>query len=401
MNAYITTKQVRSWVSILVLAAVVAFGAVGLLSHNASAQQAGELRLTNSGVPVNLVASPGSVATTDITVRNSGAQAETLKAGLMKFGANNENGTPTISDREEGDDYFDWVSLEPGEFTLQPNESKTVRMTIDLPKEAAFGYYYAVTFTRTSDEKPEQGQAVKGSIATLVLLEAQVPGAKRELQVADFSSSMGVYEFLPATFNVKIKNTGNVHAVPHGDLTINQGNSELARVAINAAGSYILPGQTRTFTVEWNDGFPRTVDRTENGKVVLNDQSEPESQFEVDWSNVSKFRLGQYTANLLMVYDNGQRDVPVERATQFMVLPWKLLILVAIIVGLIIWAIVNDIIKIEHFLFRKKGANQASATRSNPKFKAPKGIAKPVTKPAAKKTTRKKATKTSATRKKK
>jgi hypothetical protein len=284
----------------------------------------------------------------------------------MKFGARGEEGRPELMDREPGDDYFDWVSISPSEFTVQPNEYKTVRVTIDVPSSAAFGYYYAVTFSRTSDEKPATGQAVKGSIATLILLEANVPGAKRELQVVEFKSEKKLYEFLPAKLLVKIRNTGNVHAVPHGDVTINQGDKELGRIQLNPAGGYILPQSNRVFTLEWNDGFPRYVAKEENGKTLLDDRGNAQLQLETDWNKAGKFRIGEYTANLLLVYDDGQRDVPIEAATKFHVIPWKILLVVALIAVLIIIGIVKDVIKLEHFLFglgKKKPAKKTAAKR--------------------------------------
>lgn len=382
MNTTILRKDILRWGSSLVIASLAAFGVLTLTSHAASAAEqpaASELRLSNSGLPISLVANPGTTVTTDIRIRNEGAQAETLKAGLMKFGARGDEGRPELMEREAGDNYFDWVSLSPGEFVIQPQEYKTVRVTIDVPAEAAFGYYYAVTFSRASDEKPAKGQAVKGSIATLILLEANVPGAKRELQVVEFKSEKKLYEFLPAKLSVKIRNTGNVHAVPHGDVSINQGDKELGRMQLNPAGGYILPGSNRVFTLEWNDGFPRYVAKEENGKAVIDSAGKVQTQLETDWSKAGKFRIGEYTANLLLVYDDGQKDVPIEAATKFHVIPWKILLVVALIAILIIVGIVKDIIKLEHFLFglgKKKTATKSAPAR------------KPATKKvAAKKTT--------------
>lgn len=366
MNTITIRNDILRWGSILFLIGLVAVGVLGFSSH-ASAAPVSELRLSNSGLPVSLVANPGTTVTTDIRIRNEGTEAETLKTGLMKFGARGDEGSPELTEREAGDTYFDWVTISPSEFVVQPNEYKTVRVTIDVPKEAAFGYYYAVTFSRSSDEKPAKGQAVKGSLATLILLEAKVPGAKRELQVVEFASEKKLYELLPATFKIKIKNTGNVHAVPHGDVTINQGDNELARMGLNPQGSYILPGSSRVFTVEWNDGFPRYVPKEENGKVVLDDKGVIQKKLELDWSKVSSYRLGEYTANMLLIYDDGQKDVPIESTAKFYVLPWKLLLVIAVIAALIIYAVVNDIIKIEHFLLRgrktKKPVKRTVAAR--------------------------------------
>ena len=352
MITTILRKDVLRWGSILIVAAVAALGVFALTSRAASAAEpTNELRLSSSGLPISLVANPGTTVTTDIRIRNEGTQAETLKTGLMKFGARGDEGRPELMDREAGDSYFDWVTITPSQFVIQPNEYKTVRVSIDVPSDAAFGYYYAVTFSRASDEKAAKGQTVKGSIATLILLEANVPGAKRELQVVEFKSEKKLYEFLPAKLTVKIRNTGNVHAVPHGDVSINQGDKELSRIQLNPAGSYILPGSNRVFTLEWNDGFPRYVEKQEDGKVVLDKSGNPQKQLETDWNKAGKLRIGEYTANLLLVYDDGQKDVPIEAATKFHVIPWKILLVVALIVVLLIVGIVKDIIKLEHFLF--------------------------------------------------
>lgn len=384
----------------MLVAGLAALGVMTLTSHAASAaeQPVSELRLSNSGLPISLVANPGTTVTTDIRIRNEGAQAETLRTGLMKFGARGEEGRPELMDREAGDTYFDWVSIQPGEFAIQPGEYKTVRVSIDVPKEAAFGYYYAVTFSRASDEKPAKGQAVKGSIASLILLEANVPGAKRELQVVEFKSEKKLYEFLPASFSVKIRNTGNVHAVPHGDVSINQGDKELGRLQLNPAGGYILPGTNRVFTLEWNDGFPRYVAKEENGKTLLDDKGNVQRQLETDWGKAAKFRIGEYTANLLLIYDDGQKDVPIEAATKFHVIPWKILAVVALIAILIIVGIVKDVIKLEHFLFglgKKKPATKAATKPAAKRTVAKKTVAK---KPAARATA---ARKKPAARKKK
>jgi len=368
MNTTILRGDILRWGSILVFASLAAFGVLTLTSHAASAAEptASELRLSTSGLPISLVANPGTTVTTDIRIRNEGTQAETLKAGLMKFGARGDEGRPELMEREAGDNYFDWVSINPGEFVIQPNEYKTVRVSIDVPFDAAFGYYYAVTFSRSADEKPAKGQAVKGSIASLILLEANVPGAKRELQVVEFKSEKKLYEFLPAKLTVKIRNTGNVHAVPHGDVSINQGDKELGRLLLNPAGSYILPGTNRVFTLEWGDGFPRYVAKEEDGKTLLNSDGNAQQRLETDWGKAAKFRIGEYTANLLLVYDDGQRDVPIEAATKFHVIPWKILLVIALIAVLIIVGIVKDIIKLEHFLFgfgKKKPAKKTAAKR--------------------------------------
>jgi heme/copper-type cytochrome/quinol oxidase subunit 2 len=53
---------------------------------------------------------------------------------------------------------------------------------------------------------------------------------------------------------------------------------------------------------------------------------------ELKWNfaDASKLRWGKHTAKLLVVYDNGQRDVPIEGEVTFWVIPWRLIILLLI-----------------------------------------------------------------------
>ncbi|MDO8241293.1 MAG: hypothetical protein Q7T51_04930, partial [Candidatus Moranbacteria bacterium] len=45
-----------------------------------------------------------------------------------------------------------------------------------------------------------------------------------------------------------------------------------------------------------------------------------------DFSQVSKLRWGKYTAKLLLIYDDGKRDVPIEAEVSFWVVPWRIVI---------------------------------------------------------------------------
>ncbi len=84
--------------------------------------------------------------------------------------------------------FFDWISFSEKSFDVAPNQWKTITAAIKVPKDATFGYYYAVTFSRAQKEKatgPRQ-TAIVGATATLVLLEVRVPNAKREVEVLEF-----------------------------------------------------------------------------------------------------------------------------------------------------------------------------------------------------------------------
>jgi hypothetical protein len=287
------------------------------------------LSLTTSPLPLNVSTKPGQPVTADIRVKNNGTQDELLKIDLMKFGAAGSTGRPQLLDRGPQDQYFNWVSFSEPTFVAQPNVWKTIHMNIKPPKEAAFGYYYAVVFSRANPDKPTAGNsAVEGGVASLVLLTVEAPGARRDAQITDISATQKVYEFLPAKITVKLHNGGNLHVSPTGTMFIKRGSAQVAAIDFNSEQGNILPGTDREFEMTWNDGFP-SYKETGTGNQAT-------KKLVWDFSKIQKLRFGRYTANLVAVYDDGQRDVPVEAVVSFWVIPWRILGVIFLIILLII-----------------------------------------------------------------
>ncbi|HET7713331.1 MAG TPA: hypothetical protein VFK94_02750, partial [Patescibacteria group bacterium] len=237
-------------------------------------------------------------------------------------------GKPRLMDPEPGDDYFKWATFSPAVFIAEPGVWKNIKMTINVPKTAALGYYYAAVFSRADNpDKPEDKQtSLKGGTATLVLLDVRSPGAKRQLDVLEFSSNRKVYEFLPTSFSVKVRNPGNIHLKPTGTIFITRGKREIDQLMVNTELGNILPNSNRIFESKWENGFPVYVEKTEDGKVVLDDKGQQVKTLKWDFTQIPKLRFGRYRAHLAMVYDDGKRDVPLEAEVAFWVIPWRLLL---------------------------------------------------------------------------
>ncbi len=302
--------------------------------------QTSALRLTTSPLPINLKTAPGSSVSATLKVKNDGLNTEKLQVELMKFKADEQTGAPILINREAGDDYFDWVTFSEKSFTLPPNEWKTLTANFQVPPEASFGYYYAIVFSRAEEktDKIERQTFIAGGAATLVLLEVDVPGAKKEAQITSFSADKKMYEFLPVNFTVKMKNTGNVHLAPRGNIFISHAGKEAATLEVNLNKGSILPNSPRNFQSKWEDGFPVFVEKVKDGQPVLDEKGNHQYELKWDFSQASKLRFGKYTAKLIMVYDNGQRDVPLEAQISFWVVPWRLLagalvILIFVLIG--------------------------------------------------------------------
>jgi hypothetical protein len=288
------------------------------------------LHLITSPIPLSLTVDPGKSVSTELKVRNGGTGPETLKVGLLKFSANGDSGSPKLEDRQPGDDFFNWVTFSEKQFTLAPNEWHTVTMTISPPKTAAFGYYYAATFSRASQtsinpDTPET--SLVGATASLILLEVNNPHAKRILTLDSFTVDRPWYEFLPVNFHIKLRNSGNVHVIPHGNIFLTMsGKHDDGSLEVNAGQGNILPGSVRQFTATWQDGFPVYQAAIENGKTIIGKNGTAVQQLNWDFSKVNKLRFGHYTAHLILAYDDGKKDVPIEGSVSFWVIPWRLIL---------------------------------------------------------------------------
>lgn len=328
----------RYWKPALVLLAAAAI--LVSAGRPASAQQ-GRLQLTTSPLPISLKTKPGQAVSANLRVQNSGSQTENLKIDLYKFRAFGDSGKPQLIDREPGDSFFDWVSFSRDRIRAEPNVWNTVRMTINVPNSAAFGYYYAVVFSRAGQAEPaEEGQtAFVGGSATLVLLDVQVPGAKRTVEVTSFRADHKINEYLPVTFSVSLRNTGQVHVAPLGNIFIFKGDKQVGMIGLNQEGGNVLPASSRTFTAGWTDGFPVFQPRASESGIELDDEGRPKMSLKWDISRAGKFRIGPYSAKLVMAFNDGKRDVPVEGNLSFWVLPWKLLLIVLFVLLAILFGL--------------------------------------------------------------
>lgn len=307
-----------------------------------SAQAVHSLNLTLSPVTLQLETDPGNPVTSQIKIRNNSDFPEHLKITIGKFTADASGAKPRLMDPEPGDEYLTWIRLPEPVFDVGPGEWKTVDFSFNPPESAALSYFYTLQVSRNVVIRPGGSEtAITGVPSILLLANVHSPFAKRELSLEQFNVSQSVFEYLPEEFVVKIKNSGNIYAMPSGNIFIDgQGKKDLAVLSLNPAQSSILPQTSREFRVKWDEGFPRFVTETdENGKE--------KRRLEWDFSKAHLFRIGKFTAHLILVYDNGERDVPVESFVTFWVIPWKIIgitILIALFVLLGIRSVLRSVI---------------------------------------------------------
>jgi hypothetical protein len=334
----------RVWLRFRLLATLFVAGCVLVVAAPVAAASSGSnYNVTTSPVYVPLATKPGQAVSAPIKVQNNAAKPVMLNLKLMKFKAYGKDGRAQLLTPSANDPSVKWVSFSQTSLVAQPGVWNTLTMTIHPDRTAAFGYYYAVVFTPEGSNSPAQKvNTVTGSSAVLVLLDVQVPGEKRRLTVSSFKTQHGINEFLPVRFDTVVKNVGDIYGAPIGDVYITRNHKDnVAVLPVNQDEGNVLPSSSRTFSTTWDDGFPAHITKRVGGQIVTGRDGQPETELSWSASKLSSLRFGRYYAHLLLVYNNGTQDVPVEAETSFWVIPWKALGIAVLLLGLIIFGLVT------------------------------------------------------------
>lgn len=311
-------KRFTSLVSICLCLAVIGVGvyspvalAATPATTTAPKTNAGTGQALEIAPPVmSLRGNPGQVIKTQISLRNIAAGDLLVSGQINDFVAAGEDGVPKILLEEKGENPYSikgWVSPTP-EMLMNSRQIKKLPITITIPASASPGGHYGVIrFTAVPPELKGTGVSLSASLGSLVLITVS-GDVKEGLAVQEFSINNGgksgkLFESTPLNFVERIKNTGNTHEQPVGQVTVkDMFGKTIAAVNVNLPPRNILPASIRKFT--------QPLDKSVIGKKKL---------------------FGRYTANLTLTY--GAKKQTLTDTAVFWVIPYRL---IAIIVSVLI-----------------------------------------------------------------
>lgn len=220
-----------------------------------------------------------------------------------------------------------FIIPEISEFDLDLGERMVIPVTVSVPEDAEPRGYYGALIVSSESESGDNGLDPDGAqgktriisrIGSLFLVKINGMG-KEEGRLEDFKISGPLKKFYsraPESFEIAYENTGNIHLVPYGKITINNLiGKTINQVPVNAY--FVLPDSIRYREVLWQD---------------------------------SGFLFGRYTANLSL-YKGYGNEYEADKVV-FWVLPWR--VIVPIFVGLVVLiALVYYILT--RFEIKKKG----------------------------------------------
>lgn len=245
---------------------------------------------------------PDQTKTVSIKVRNESTETKTINVSLRDFVVTDNQGTPTFleSTNTESNRWAasSWIQVSPTSLTLKPGETKGLTLTVMPPANALpGGHYTAVVYSPESGSINSTGASVQTNVGTLVYVT--VPGDINQNATIQSFTAPKFSEFGPVDFKSTIKNYSDIHIQPVGSITVTNW----------------LGGQTAKLALDQTNIFPYTTRNFEN---TLD----------------KKWLFGRYKATLNAVY--GTAGGVVAATIFFWVIPWRLLILTAAGIGIII-----------------------------------------------------------------
>jgi hypothetical protein len=246
-----------------------------------------------------IAGNPGGTIKNSIRVDNLTDAPLELTVDRRNFTALDDKGEVGLTDEESSFSLAKWIAVSPDKATIPAKASQTFNFTVTIPANAEPGGRFGSIVFKTVP-KPMQGSsglAVGQEIGALLLL--RIAGDVTEkASIQSFKPAQSFMEYGPVNFSALIKNEGNVHAKPTGNITVTDmfGN-KVASVPVDSKN--ILPGAAR--------------------------------QLEGSLPNQSLF--GQYTATLSLQYGTNQQILTA--SSTFVVIPYKMILLWVAGIGLI------------------------------------------------------------------
>jgi len=202
----------------------------------------------------SLKANPGETIQTTIRVRNASPAKINILSQAQDFVIDKDGSTPVpITDPTPTRwSLASWISLAPATHTLEPNETVSLAVVIDVPADALPGGHYAMITHQPNTGKTSSGgslSAVSQKVGTLVYVFVNGP-INEEAYIRNFTSP-NFSEYGPVNFEFNVENLSDIHIQPNLRMEITDFvGKKVADLPLESKN--IFPLTERGFESKWN-----------------------------------------------------------------------------------------------------------------------------------------------------
>jgi hypothetical protein len=247
---------------------------------------------------------PGTTVEKVFKVTNNSAEATEFVVNVQDFIVTDSYGSPELL--PEGvlpDNKYaasTWATVLPDRFTIQPGQSATTTLYLQVPGNASpGGKYISVAFKPQTAGMPEgSGAKINTVIGSLVYLTVE-GDITENAQITQFGAP-NFSEYGPIPFKTEILNLGDLHINPKVSVEI---KDMLGRKVFSYAldNLNIFPGTSRIYQNSWE----------------------------------TKWLFGRFTASIIGYYGQ-DNNLPLTAVASFWVIPYKLITVILLAVAIVI-----------------------------------------------------------------
>lgn len=229
----------------------------------------------------------------------------------------NQPGTAVILTPEEDSKALysasKWVTVSEEVLVLEPNRNSKLQYTITVPNDVTDGEYNAEIFLISKNDSTKDGNVTFTNLASGVPILIEIGDEFVEnAELLRFVSDKKTYEKPYVKFLTTIKNLGDTHVSPKGEIVVtNIFKQEVARIPFNRSTQSLLRDNTGNYEDSW----------IQSGYLSPN----------------NAIAVGPMKATLLVTYRSFQPGFAVLNAqTTFWIIPWKIILAILAIILLAI-----------------------------------------------------------------
>ena len=196
----------------------------------------------------SIVLDPGESYQTSVTISNPGTNSTdfSYKVEVTPFYVD-ENYQSIFEEYENYSQIVDWITLDsPDTGSIEPNESREILFTINVPSWAPGGGQYATIMVSSDGSAANDGMVINEKVAMGHIIYAEITG--KTSKQGEFLE-MSVPGFIFSGYiggNSSIRNTGNTHGEAKYTLQVFPlfSSEEIYSNTDNPHTHYIIPGRT-------------------------------------------------------------------------------------------------------------------------------------------------------------
>jgi hypothetical protein len=197
---------------------------------------------------------PGEQRTIKIELLSRGGDEHTYSLSVEDFSSDETGNDIAMYGGKDGPfSSRSWVKPQVEKLNLRHGERATIPVTVSVPANAAVGDHYSTVLFQRDPKGVQPGFNIVARVGVLLLITVKGQ-VIREGGLQDFGTAAPFYWWLPATLDLRYKNSGTVHLVPTGRVEIRNVFGILVD-EIPVKDWYVLRNSTRGRTITWHPSF--------------------------------------------------------------------------------------------------------------------------------------------------